>query len=59
MKECEKCGYRITNKKIINGKEIFLCSVCSKFVPEDKLEKYLSEKIDWRLLETFRIKRKN
>jgi len=50
---CEKCGYESEdNKKIFNGK--YLCSVCRKFLPNEQIEQYLSEKLNWRDLETFR-----
>jgi len=49
--KCEKCGYEKAELK--SG--IFLCSVCSKFIPEkNKLREYAEEKIDWQILETFR-----
>lgn len=49
--KCEKCGYESEeNKKISNH---YLCSVCSKFAPEN-LEPYLQEKINGQQLESFR-----
>jgi len=51
--KCEKCGYESENNKRID-KGIFLCSVCSKFIPESSLKQYLGEKVDYNLLETFR-----
>jgi len=57
MKICEKCGYESEeNKEIKPG--IYLCSICRQFAPSDKIEGYIQEKIDWKLLETFR-KREN
>jgi len=52
---CEKCGYIDKNEKEILGKKF--CLVCAKFAPTDdelKLNKFAEEKIDWKLLETFR-----
>lgn len=50
MKSCEKCGY--SEKDLRKN----LCSVCIKFAPKDseKLKEYTSEKIDWKILDTFR-----
>jgi len=51
---CEKCGYKDEKE----GKKfgINLCSICIHFAPDnaDDFQKYLAEKIDWRLLDTFR-----
>ena len=46
---CEKCGYEGEENEN-------LCSICKQFAPidEEKLKEYLDEKIDWRLLESFR-----
>jgi len=54
MKKCEKCGYESEENKPVKGK--YLCRVCRKFIPENNqdFEKYIQEKIDWKLLETFR-----
>ena len=50
---CEKCGYIDKSEKEVFGKK--LCSVCSCFVPEkEKFDEYLQEKLDWKILETFR-----
>lgn len=51
---CEKCGYR--DKKEIEKKGFKLCQVCNFFCPdqEDNFMFYINEKIDWRILETFR-----
>ncbi len=48
-KKCEKCGYELTGKNN-------LCSVCSRFAPSDpsQLKEYVKEKLNWKLLETFR-----
>src|SRR3989338_6655069 len=51
---CEKCGY-IDKKELPKfGKP--LCQICYKFSPddEDKFYSYLSEKIDWKTIDTFR-----
>lgn len=51
---CEKCGYESEeNKEILAGR--FLCSICRTFIPEEEyLEEYINEKIDSRVLESFR-----
>ena len=51
---CEKCNYK--DKKEIEKFGIKLCPVCNYFAPEDrdKFNNYISEKIDWKVLETFR-----
>ncbi len=51
---CEKCGYK--DKKEVKKMGMSFCSVCATFVPEDKkrIEKYISEKIDWRDIDSFR-----
>jgi hypothetical protein len=55
MEKCRKCGYESKDNRKIKEKEIYLCSICKKFVPsDDKLEEYLKEKIDWKSLEGFR-----
>jgi hypothetical protein len=51
---CEKCNYQDKKEGEKYGKS--LCRICLMFAPENNLdfENYLSEKIDWKLLETFR-----
>jgi len=54
---CTKCGYQDANESIISGHK--LCSICKVFAPsstseESNLESYISEKIDWKYLDTFR-----
>jgi site-specific DNA recombinase len=51
---CEKCGYVDKKEKELFGKK--LCSVCIVFAPQTKegFEEYVLEKIDWKLLDTFR-----
>lgn len=67
---CQKCNFKgdFDNleihhilPKINEGKNeeenlITLCSICHKYAPdkETEFEKYLNDKIDWRVLETFR-----
>ena len=51
--KCSKCGFEPAEKKISD--EDYLCSVCSIFAPsKEKLNEYLNEKIDSRVLESFR-----
>jgi hypothetical protein len=56
--ECEKCSYESKDNKkiIINNREIYLCSICRKFLPSNPpdIETYLKEKLNWQILETFR-----
>lgn len=52
MRKCEKCGYESEENRLID--KICLCSVCSKFAPSSNLAAYVKEKIDGKLLETFR-----
>ncbi len=51
---CEKCGYRSKNNKRKFG--LTLCSVCITFAPDspEELDKYVEEKIDWHVLNSFR-----
>lgn len=51
---CEKCGYKdSTEKEKFNKK---LCRVCFHFSPEkeDDFLLYAEEKVDWKILDTFR-----
>ena len=52
--KCEKCGYKSGDNK--KKGEVFLCSVCYQFSPDDKksLNRYVNEKIESSVLETFR-----
>jgi len=52
---CEKCGY-IDEKNEIERLGKKLCQICSKFSPSTKedFDTYLTEKLDWKVLETFR-----
>ncbi|MBC8435183.1 recombinase family protein [archaeon] len=51
---CEKCGYLDKKEVIKNGRT--LCTICNFLSPEslEDFNKYLEEKIDWKILETFR-----
>jgi hypothetical protein len=51
---CSKCGY--SDIKEIEKNGYHFCSVCSSFLPsnEKDIERYANEKIDWKLLDTFR-----
>lgn len=51
---CKKCGYG--NKKMTNIYGYSLCNVCAHFAPQDLInfQNYISEKIDWKLIDTFR-----
>jgi len=51
---CDKCGYK--DKKEVEKFEKRICQVCNFFSPENQSDfnSYLSEKIDWKVLETFR-----
>ncbi|MEM4605416.1 MAG: recombinase family protein [Candidatus Pacearchaeota archaeon] len=51
---CEKCGYVEIKEKEIFGKK--LCSFCYFFAPkiEQDFNNYIEEKIDWKILETFK-----
>jgi len=54
--KCQKCSYYSPvegNLEVKHG--IVLCSICSIFAPEDnKFEEYISEKVDWNVLEPYR-----
>ena len=51
---CEKCGYKDKKSVEVFGKN--LCQICKHFAPseKEKLQQYVNEKIDWKVLETFR-----
>jgi len=51
---CKKCGY--IDKKEKEKLNVMLCQICIKFAPENikDFEEYVSEKIDWKILDTFR-----
>jgi DNA invertase Pin-like site-specific DNA recombinase len=51
---CIKCGY--SDIKEIKKNGYSFCSICSNFIPENKkdFDKYINEKIDWKILDTFR-----
>lgn len=51
---CAKCGYIDKKEKSFYGKS--LCEICSKFAPEEiiSFQEYVAERIDWKILDTFR-----
>lgn len=51
---CKKCGYR--DKREVKKQGGNFCQICATFVPEDKMkfERYISEEIDWRSIDSFR-----
>ena len=57
--KCKKCNFYSPLSKGLevnsNALEV-LCSICNSFAPKDKsqFKDYLSEKVDWRSLESFR-----
>ncbi len=55
---CSKCGYKGNKNSRIFG--ILLCEFCSYFAPETKKEffEYISEKVNFREIETFRRENK-
>jgi len=52
---CKKCGY--TEKKETKIFDSSLCKICKTFAPTNPqdFQNYILEKIDWKLLDTFRI----
>lgn len=51
---CKKCGYADKKEVTIFGSN--LCKICASFAPDKvaNFQNYVSEKIDWKYLETFR-----
>ena len=51
---CKKCNYQDPKEKIIFGSP--LCKICATFAPQkiQDFQDYISEKIDWKKLDTFR-----
>ena len=51
---CEKCNYK--DKKEVKKFDKTLCTICNLFAPDDqeKFNQFINEKIDWKVLETFR-----
>tara|TARA_Y100000310_G_scaffold345856_1_gene471534 strand:+ start:15441 stop:15974 length:534 start_codon:yes stop_codon:yes gene_type:complete len=51
---CKKCGYSDKKEFKTFGKD--LCRICSTFSPEkiNDFQRYIEEKVDWKLLDTFR-----
>ncbi|MFH0808063.1 MAG: recombinase family protein [archaeon] len=52
---CKKCNYAEKIQTKIFGSS--LCKVCKTFAPSNPVDfqKYINEKIDWKILDTFRI----
>ena len=52
--KCKKCGYDSKNNR--KKFDVFLCEICFSFSPNEKniFDKYVNEKIDAAVLETFR-----
>ena len=52
--KCVKCGYESEDNKTKFG--LPLCSVCFRFAPNnpERLDKFIQEKVDGNVLETFR-----
>ena len=53
--QCKKCNYTEKSQTKIFGS--YLCKVCATFAPSNPkdFQNYISEKIDWKILDTFRI----
>jgi len=53
--QCKKCGYKEKNQTKIFGSP--LCKICKTFAPSTpkEFQYYILEKIDWKILDTFRI----
>lgn len=51
---CDKCGYK--DKKEIKIGTFSFCKICATFAPTEKtlLKKYVSDKVDWKILDCFR-----
>ena len=51
---CEKCNYQDSKESERFGKK--LCKICIHFAPDDekRFDQYVNEKIDWKILDTFR-----
>ena len=51
---CKKCGYTDSKEVKLFGSS--LCKICATFAPDKvtDFQDYISEKIDWKHLETFR-----
>ncbi len=51
---CKKCGYQ--EKKEVKFFGSPLCKICATFAPDkiQDFQNYISEKIDWKTLDTFR-----
>jgi hypothetical protein len=51
---CDKCGYHDKHEKERSG--LKFCSICVQFAPqnEKQIKDYVKEKLDWKILDTFR-----
>ncbi|MFH1521479.1 MAG: recombinase family protein [archaeon] len=51
---CKKCGYSDQKESKFFGST--LCKICASFAPDkiQDFQNYISEKIDWKILDTFR-----
>lgn len=51
---CKKCGYLDKKETKLFGST--LCKICATFAPNkiDDFQNYVAEKIDWKILDTFR-----
>ncbi len=52
---CKKCGYIEKSQTKIFGYNF--CRICKAFVPSnlEDFQNYINEKVDWKILDTFRI----
>lgn len=52
---CKKCNYIEKNETKLFGSP--LCKICATFAPSNPqdFQNYINEKIDWKVLDTFRI----
>lgn len=53
--QCKKCGYSENSMRKFFGSP--LCKICATFAPSNPhdFQNYINEKIDWKILDTFRI----
>jgi hypothetical protein len=55
--KCEKCGFvDETQEELVLSPNFTLCKICNNYLPstEKEIPNYITEKIDWKILETFR-----
>lgn len=52
---CKKCNYKEKSETKIFGSP--LCKICANFAPDNPadFQNYVNEKIDWKILDTFRL----